>query len=213
MAHAFDAYAGRYDAWYDTPAGSAILATEVDCLRPLLCRYPQPYLEVGVGSGRFSHALGIAYGIDPSPNLLALARRRGTRVVRGVGERLPFRHAACGGILIAFTLCFVQNPAAVLAEAFRALRPGGGLVLGLILGDSPWAQHYAAEGRKGHPLYRHARFLSRSQVEGLLQRTGFTLVGYRSTLFVPPGMAHYQVEESLAGYHPGAGFTAAEARR
>ena len=185
----------------------------MDGRRPLLSPYPPPHLEVGVGSGRFSQALGIAYGIDPSPNLLALARRRGIRVVRGVGEGLPFRRAACGGILIAFTLCFVQNPAAVLAEAFRALRPGGGLVLGLILGDSPWAQHYAAEGRKGHPLYRHARFLSRQEAEGLLRAAGFTLVGYRSTLFAPPGMPGYQVEESLAGYHPGAGFTAVEARR
>src|SRR3972149_5335474 len=50
----FDEYAERYDAWYDSPKGRALLGTEVACLRPLLSQFPQPYLEVGVGTGRFA---------------------------------------------------------------------------------------------------------------------------------------------------------------
>lgn len=42
--------AGRYDAWYDGPAGAAVLSPETQCLRPLLA------------------------------GLLALARSRGVRV-------------------------------------------------------------------------------------------------------------------------------------
>jgi len=33
-------------------------------------------LEVGVGSGRFAQALGVSYGLDPSMELLKLARQR-----------------------------------------------------------------------------------------------------------------------------------------
>lgn len=213
MLRAFDAHADRYDAWYDGPPGSDIFAMEVACLLPLLSRYPGPYLEVGTGSGRFSQALGITCGIDPTPALLRLALGRGIGAVRGVGERLPFPEAAFGGVLIAFTLCFVRDPAAVLAEAHRVLRPGGGLVLGLVLRESPWGRHYLAEGRRGHPLYRHASFLSRRQVERLLGRAGFTPVAYRSTLLAPPGRAGYEIEGCLPGYHQGAGFTAVDARR
>jgi len=55
---AFDTYAGEYDAWYETPAGRTIFAMEVDCLRPFLVKHDGPYLELGVGSGRFAQALG-----------------------------------------------------------------------------------------------------------------------------------------------------------
>src|SRR4030043_298719 len=53
----FDSHASEYDAWYDTDAGKAIFTMEADCLKPLLRSYPRPYLEIGVGSGRFAKAL------------------------------------------------------------------------------------------------------------------------------------------------------------
>ena len=65
--HVFDSHASEYDAWYDTDAGKTIFAMEVDCLKPLLYSYPRPYLEIGVGSGRFARALGIEYGVEPAP--------------------------------------------------------------------------------------------------------------------------------------------------
>ncbi|MFO7650004.1 MAG: hypothetical protein R6X13_01500, partial [bacterium] len=60
----FDAIAAQYDAWYDGK-GKAAFATELAALRPLLARLPRPWLEVGVGTGRFAQALGIPLGIDP----------------------------------------------------------------------------------------------------------------------------------------------------
>ncbi len=86
---AFDAHAGEYDSWYDSKAGSAIFAMEVDCLKPLLHKYNRPYLEVGTGSGRFAQALGIEYGVDPAPALLGMARARGIKVLEVRGEELP----------------------------------------------------------------------------------------------------------------------------
>ena len=204
----FDAHARQYDAWYDSPAGQAIFQMELECLRPLLARLPRPYLEIGVGSGWFAQGLGIEWGVDPSLALLRLARGRGSGVIRAVGEALPFGNGAFGGVLLALTLCFVRDPAQVLREARRVLRPGGGLVLGLVLSDSPWAHFYIQKARQGHPIYQLARFFSRREVEGMLRAAGFTRLAYRSTLFQPPGQESYQLEVPRAGLERGAGFVA-----
>ena len=86
----FDSRASEYDAWYDTKAGKAIFAMEVDCLKPLLHRYSRPYLEVGVGSGRFAQALEIEYGVEPAPAMVYMAKARGVKVTEATGEELPF---------------------------------------------------------------------------------------------------------------------------
>ena len=162
---AFDAHADEYDAWFDTQPGATIFAMEVECLQPLLHRYPRPYLEVGMGAGRFAQALGIEYGVDPAPAFVGKAKSRGIKVQRASGEKLPFPSGSFGGVLIALTLCFVDDPALVLHEVSRVLMPGGGLVLGLILKNSPWAEFYVTKGKQGHPIYSRAKFLLRREVE------------------------------------------------
>ncbi len=165
LYQAFDAHADEYDAWYDSHTGSSNLAMEVECLRPFLHRHNRPYLEIGVGSGRFSQALGIEYGIDPAFALLHMAKDRGVQVLRAAGEELPFPDRTFGGVLIALTLCFVNEPKKVLKEARRVLQPGGGLVLGLILKGSPWAEYYYKKGKQGHPIFSKAKFFIRQELE------------------------------------------------
>ena len=72
----FDSVADKYDAWYDTK-GKVAFETELAALRPLLPDLPEPWFEVGVGTGRFAQALGIPVGLDPSAELVARARERG----------------------------------------------------------------------------------------------------------------------------------------
>ena len=132
---AFNARADEYDAWYDNEPGKTIFATEVDCLKPLLQRYSRPYLEVGAGSGRFAQALEIEYGVEPAPSLAQIAKTRGIKIYEVTAEKLPFSDKMFGGILMAVTLCFLDNPRKALEEAWRVLQPGGGLVLGLIFHD------------------------------------------------------------------------------
>ena len=209
MAHqAFDRRASEYDAWYDTEAGRAIFSMEVECLQPLLQTYSRPYLEIGVGSGRFAQALGIEHGVEPAPSLGRIARLRGVGVTEAAGEGLPFRGEVFGAALTALTLCFVDSPLEVLQEAWRVLKPGGGLVLGLILRGSPWAEFYTRMGREGHPIYSRARFFSRNEVEGLLRRSGFAMPKYRSTLFQPPGQDAYRHESTISSFRRLAGFVA-----
>ena len=202
----FDRHASEYDAWYDTEAGKAIFAMEMECLKPLLHRYSQPYLEVGVGSGRFAQALGIEYGVDPAPALAHMARIKGIKVAKATGEDLPFPDEMFGALLMAFTLCFLDNPQKALQEAWRVLQFEGGLVLGLVLRDSPWAEFYARKGREGHQLYSKASFFSKDEVENLLRICGFKVMDYFSTLLQPPEQSTYFVESPVPGYWQAAGF-------
>ena len=88
-APAFEDLAERYDAWYDTAPGQVLFDLELGALRPLLAGTAGPRLEVGVGSGRFAAALGIDVGLDPAEAPPRLARARGVRVLRGVGQPAP----------------------------------------------------------------------------------------------------------------------------
>ncbi|MDA8355040.1 MAG: methyltransferase domain-containing protein [Actinomycetota bacterium] len=211
-AQAFDDLADRYDAWYDTASGRVLFDLELGALRPLLAGTAGPRLEVGVGSGRFAAALGIEVGLDPVEAPLRLARARGVRVLRGVGSQLPFADSTFGAVALIVTLCFVENPAGVLAEVGRVLRPGGRLVVGLVPLDSGWGRLYQEKGRTGHPFYSHARFQTLAEHRLMLALAGFRLVGARSTLFQAPNdqpVAEPVREDTVSG----AGFVALAAQR
>ena len=201
----FERLANRYDAWYEGAAGSVLFPLEVDCLAPLLVGASLPSLEVGVGSGRFAEALAVDVGLDPASSPLFLAQQRGIRVVQGVGERLPFSDVCFGAVLVVVTLCFADDPEALLVEARRVLHADGALVLGMVFAETAWGQWYAGKGRAGHPFYSAARFLTRGEVKAILKRSGLAVVAARSTLLQPPSDAP-RPETAGDGDQPEAGF-------
>jgi SAM-dependent methyltransferase len=200
--------AAAYDSWYGTPAGMAILRTELAALEPLVEVFPSPRVEVGAGTGRFSGALGALFGVDSSIESLRLAHARGTMVAAGTGEALPLAGAKFGAVLITFTFCFLEDPMSGIAEARRLLVEGGGLVVGFLPRNAAWASMYAERGRRGHPVYSRAHFYSPSEVECLVTGAGFEVTGRRSTLRQPPGLDRYEVERAEDRMVEGAGFAA-----
>jgi len=201
----FDKLALAYDSWFEGK-GKFIFETEVKALDEVLSLLHKPWLEIGVGSGRFAQALGIGTGIDPSTKLLGMARRRGIRVFHARGEDEFFDDDSFGTVFIILTLCFVETPIAVLQEACRILKPEGKLVLGLILRDSPWGRFYTAKKREGHRFYRHATLFDYHEVEWLFQQVGFDTDKIVSTLFQVPDRVK-EVEAPKEGLSPDAGFT------
>ncbi len=202
----FEELAERYDAWYDSPIGRVAFPLEVAVLRPLLSGSPKPWIEIGVGSGRFAKELQVDVGIDPTMKPLLLAKKRSVTVVQAVGEKLPFRDASFGAVLIVVTLCFVNDPISVLREAKRVLRDNGALVLGMVFADSPWGEFYKRKASEGHPFYKAAHFLSRADLKQMLDFVGFSVVAARSTLRQSPSDFSLHPEPVLDGDFPDAGF-------
>jgi len=170
----FDTLALAYDAWFEQQ-GKLIFAIEVKAFQEVLPLLAKPWLEVGVGSGRFAQALGIKTGVDPSVKLLEIARKRGITGLLARGEEECFDEETFGTVFLIVTLCFVDSPMAVLSEVHRVLKPGGRIVLGLVLRESPWGRFYLAKKEEGHRFYRYATFYSYEEVAGLLKHTGFSI--------------------------------------
>jgi len=200
----FDSLATEYDDWFDGE-GKLIFAIEVRAFQEVLDSLPKPWLEVGVGSGRFAQALGIETGIDPSVKLLELASKRGIKVIPGRGEQHIFKSGSFGSVFLIVTLCFVNSPSEVLKEAHRVLTPSGKIVLGLVLKDSPWGKFYEKKKMQGHRFYKYASFYKYDEVVTFLEQSGFSIEKVVSTLFQKPGKVE-QVELPRKGFSPAAGF-------
>jgi ubiquinone/menaquinone biosynthesis C-methylase UbiE len=87
---------------------------------------------IGLDIGRLEAAGLTAIGIDPSAVMLGGARSRtqaATRLARADGARLPFRTGALDGCRIERVLQHVDDPATVVAEVRRVVRPGGFLAV------------------------------------------------------------------------------------
>lgn len=166
----FSLVADRYDEWYRRHRVTAM--NEARLVEEALRGLPRPWVEVGVGTGFFAQRLGIDLGVDPSPEMLRVARRRGVEAVQALGEALPLRASSIGAAVLVVTLCFLDDPLPVLREAARAARPGGGLVACIVPRLSPWGIFYQERGSGGHPLYRVARFYTVEELLGLLPHAG-----------------------------------------
>jgi ubiquinone/menaquinone biosynthesis C-methylase UbiE len=208
----FDDYAAAYDRWYGSEQGRALFASEVCAIRLLMQEFERPFLEIGIGTGRFAEALGIDAGIDPSVQALAYARARGISVQRATGEALPFAEASFGAVFILFTLCFVRDPDLVLAEARRVLKPGGCLIVGIVNRESAWGALYLRKAAGGHPLYSRARFFDAVELISLLETAGVKIESTASALLLPPASNRYG-EDAQTGLSEHAGFLCIRARK
>lgn len=166
----FDDHAGDYDRWFNEHG--AVYDAQVRMLRDAVPRSGSG-LEVGVGSGGFAVPLGIGYGIDPSRELLKMAKSRGIEVVLGEGEHLSYRTGSIGYVLMMTVICFVDDRGALFREAGRVLVPGGILIIGFIERGGEIEKMYRNEKTKGRFL-RHARFWTADEVTRLLEEAGFT---------------------------------------
>jgi len=173
----FDRYYKKYDAWYDKNKFAYL--SELKAIRKVLPKKGKG-LEVGVGTGRFAQALGIESGIDPSKNMIEIARERGVNVKLGYGERLPFKNATFDYEAVIITICFTKNPEKVLKEAYRVLKKKGKIIIGIVDKDSFLGKFYQ---KKKSAFYKEASFFGIKEITDLLENTGFSKFSYYQTLY------------------------------
>jgi len=170
----------------------------------LIPRAEGTVLEVGVGSGLnlpyYSAAVQGIYGVDPSAELLAIARARTHGIAIPVqlicqsAERLPFSDASINTVVTTWTLCSIADPAAALREMRRVLKPGGQLLF-VEHGFSP-DPRVAAWQRRLTPVWKRIAggcHLDR-RIEALIKAAGFEIVELQTSYLRAPKPFAYTYE-------------------
>lgn len=95
-------------------------------------------LEIGIGSGLnlplYGPTASAVIGLEPSPELLRMARRRGTDLSVPVefldasAEAIPLDDNSVDAVVTTWTLCTIPDAPRALAEMRRVLKPGGALL-------------------------------------------------------------------------------------
>jgi ubiquinone/menaquinone biosynthesis C-methylase UbiE len=95
-------------------------------------------LEIGMGSGLnlpfYGAGVSEIVGLDPSANLLAIARRSvdssaiPVDLLEASAEAIPLGNRSVDTIVMTWTLCSIPEAAAAVAEMRRVLRPSGKLL-------------------------------------------------------------------------------------
>jgi ubiquinone/menaquinone biosynthesis C-methylase UbiE len=169
-------------------------------------------LEIGVGTGRFAVNFPDIIGVDPSANVLEIARSRGIKTLQATGDELPFFTGTFKYVLIIVTLCFVEDPLSVLKEANRVLMSDGSVIVGIVPKDSPWGIWYEKKKEEGHPFYKYAKFYTLHDVETFLKTVDMQITEISSTLLQHPDEPR-RIELPVRGYVKDAGFICIEAKK
>ena len=94
-------------------------------------------LEIGIGSGLnlpfYSRKVARVIGLEPSPRLLAMARRveranGSVEFIEGSAEAIPLQDASVDTVVTTWTLCSIPDALQALRDMRRVLRPGGRLL-------------------------------------------------------------------------------------
>jgi ubiquinone biosynthesis O-methyltransferase len=207
MGELFDKRAEDYDSWYETPKGKLVHQIEREVIYEYL--KPMPGIEIlDIGCGTGIYCLELAQlgakvtGIDISEAMLTKARTKAARQGLEIqffcadARKLPFQDESFDAVVSVTALEFVPDLREALEEAYRVLRPGGRLVVGMIGGNSAWSHYYTAQAASDpDSIFRWAHFPT---LEELLAVMPGNEVEGKAVLFVPPDFDFAKVEEALA---------------
>jgi SAM-dependent methyltransferase len=170
----FDAIAGRYDQLRHQLFEPALdlLVREGDL-------EGRRVLDLGCGTGRFAAALAdrhgcVAFGVDPSPAMLGVARARSSVVtwLEGRAEAIPLADHAVERSFLQTVIHLVEDRAAAFAELRRVLEPCG--VVSILTVDPAGAPRFwVADLLPSYAAIDAARFPAPDVLVAELRAAGF----------------------------------------
>src|SRR5262245_37040174 len=151
-------------------------------------------VEIAIGSGLnlpfYGQVVTRLFGIDPSPQLLRMARARAGSssfpidFLEQSAENLPFADASMDTVVVTWGLCSMSKPADALSEMKRVLKPSGRLLF-VEHGRAPDASVERWQNRV-NPIWRAVAGgcnLNR-RIDKLIRGAGFA-IGEMDTEYLP----------------------------
>jgi ubiquinone/menaquinone biosynthesis C-methylase UbiE len=132
------------------------------------------------------------YGIDPSPELLRIARRKTdaapfpVTLFNQTAERIPLEDHAVDAVVMTWVLCSIAENVATLREVKRVLNPGGRLIF-LEHGLAPEARIQGWQNRLT-PIWKRigGGCCLNKKVDELISLAGFQITELHSTYMPGP---------------------------
>ncbi len=172
----FDDWPERYDRWFDTPVGKAVLKYEarlvLDLLRPVR---GELILDAGCGTGLFTREFLVrgadVVGLDISLAMLRRALKTSEaffpRMVTADMLLLPFADGVFDKTVSVTALEFIEDAKRAVAELFRVTKPGGSIVVATLNSLSSWAGRRREKARQDRgSVFNRVFFRSPAQLLG-----------------------------------------------
>ncbi|GAA1011876.1 arsenite S-adenosylmethyltransferase [Acrocarpospora pleiomorpha] len=208
--------AAGYEDTADLPEGA--VRASLGCGDPVAVaelREGESVLDLGSGGGidvllsaRRVGPYGKVYGLDASPDMLALARANAAQAgvtnvefLHGGIEAIPLPGQAVDAVISNCVINLSDDKPAVLAEAFRVLRPGGRFGVSDVVTDGAVdpVRRAAAEQRVGCV----AGALEVERYRALLRQAGFVDIRIRLTADHGDGVHSAIVQAAKPAIGPG----------
>ena len=223
MGKGFDEYAATYDAWFlDNPN---VLESEVRLVASTL-RNAGRVLSVGCGSGLFEKimrdefGITVTDGVEPSPAMAEIARKRGMDVTEATAEEFDYPAGEYDTILFNGSPSYITDLDTVLSKVYAALKPGGRVVLVDVPKESTYGLMYnlaKALGTWDHQLLEGAyppnpypiefvnvaNWRTTAEKIALLEKNGFRNIESAQTLTTHPLYSDLAAEEPVPGHDRG----------
>lgn len=223
MGKGFDEYAAKYDSWFLD--NQNVLLSEVRLVASTL-RNAGKVLSVGCGSGLFEKIMRDDFGIDvtdgvePSPAMADIARKRGMNVVVATGEDVEFPRGVYDTIMFNGSPSYITDLAKVIAKVYDALPDGGRIILIDVPKESAYGIMYNLAKTLGtwdHPLLEGvyppdpypiefvnvANWRTTAEKIDLLKKAGFRDLEFAQTLTTHPLYSDVKAEMPVEGYDRG----------
>ncbi|MGC1511495.1 MAG: class I SAM-dependent methyltransferase, partial [Acidimicrobiales bacterium] len=144
-----DAYSATGTAWQEGPARIYDRLAEILVERSPVSLAGRKVLDLGSGTGAASRAAlaaaAIPIALDGALGMLLADRHTRPPAVVGDLRALPLRDRCLDGVIAAFSLNHIDDPARGLREAARVVGPGGPLLASAYATDDTHAVKQAVE--------------------------------------------------------------------